>query len=101
MAQLQEYVRVKADGLNAESGDEVRTRLAFVRTRLAAENTYTAWLRTGLGALASGLGARALPEALIANWLQLWASTTFVMLAVFCFIAAVWRELAPMFGSPH
>lgn len=75
-----------------------RTQLAADRTVFAAERTYAAWMRTGLGALASGIGAKALLEGHVPGWLVIGASIVLVVFAVFCFIAGVWRELAP--GAP-
>jgi putative membrane protein len=69
------------------------TRLAADRTVLAAERTYAAWVRTGLFALASGIGARALLTGLMPEWLIIADSTALVAFSIFCFGAAIWREL--------
>ena len=81
-----------------ESHAERTTRLAADRTVLAAERTYAAWVRTGLFALASGIGARALLTGLMPKWLIVADSTALVAFSVFCFAAAIWRELKP--GPP-
>jgi putative membrane protein len=81
-----------------ESQAERTTRLAGDRTVLAAERTYAAWVRTGLFALASGIGARALLTGLTPKWLIVADSTALVAFSVFCFGAAIWRELKP--GTP-
>ena len=65
---------------------------------LAAERTYAAWVRTGLFSLASGIGARALLNGLVPSWLVIADSLALVAFSVFCFGAAVWRELRP--GAP-
>ncbi|MBN8809424.1 MAG: DUF202 domain-containing protein [Sphingomonas sp.] len=77
-----------------------RTELAADRTILAAERTYAAWVRTGLAALASGIGARALLDKLVADWLSKTAGAALVLFAGFCFVAAVWREMAPSVRPP-
>ena len=71
-----------------------RTELAANRTVLAAERTYAAWVRTGLAALASGVGAQALLEDVIPGWLTKPTGSALVLFSAFCFLAAVWRELA-------
>jgi len=72
-----------------------RTVLAADRTLLAAERTYAAWVRTGLAALASGIGARTLLDGLMPHWLIGAAGSLLVLFSAFCFVAAVWRALAP------
>jgi putative membrane protein len=89
-------VRRSAD-LQLESAER-RTELAADRNVLAAERTYAAWVRTGLAALASGVGARALLGTLLPEWLARLTGTVLVAFSVFCFVAAVWRELNP--GAP-
>jgi putative membrane protein len=80
--------------LAQEDSADRRTKLAGDRTLLASERTYAAWLRTGLAALAAGIGAQKLLETVVAPWLVLAASVVLLVLAEFCFVAAVWRELA-------
>jgi putative membrane protein len=74
------------------------TQLAADRTVLAAERTYAAWVRTGLAALASGVGARALLAGALPGWFVALTGSGLVVFSSFCFVAAVWRELA--FGVP-
>jgi putative membrane protein len=71
-----------------------RTRLAANRTLLAAERTYAAWMRTGLAGLASGIGAKALLDKHVPPWMVLATSVALILFAEFCFLAAIWRELA-------
>lgn len=73
-----------------------RTELAADRTVMAAERTYAAWVRTGLAALASGIGARALLEDIVPGWLAGATASVLVLFSGFCFVAAVWREMAPV-----
>jgi putative membrane protein len=80
-----------------ESADR-RTVLAADRTVLAAERTYAAWVRTGLAALASGIGAQPLLEHIVAEWLIMATGSLLIGFSAFCFVAAVWREMAP--GAP-
>jgi putative membrane protein len=63
---------------------------------MAAERTYAAWVRTGLAALASGIGARALLENIVPGWLAGATASVLVLFSGFCFVAAVWREMAPV-----
>lgn len=85
----------------ADSADR-RTELAADRTVLAAERTYAAWVRTGLAALASGVGAKAVFAAALPAWFPAWwgslVGTGLVGFSVFCYLAAVWREMDP--GAP-
>jgi putative membrane protein len=81
----------------SDSADR-RTQLAADRTVLAGERTYAAWVRTGLAALASGVGARALLVPLLPAWLAKLTGSVLILFSVFCFIAAVWREMHP--GAP-
>jgi len=81
-----------------ETSADLNTRLAADRNVLAAERTYAAWVRTGLFALASGIGARALLAGVVPGWLVLANSTMLIAFSIFCFGAAVWRELNP--GAP-
>src|ERR1700742_4992671 len=71
-----------------------RTELAADRTVLAAERTYAAWVRTGLAALASGVGAKALFVHLLPGWFGAVTGSVLIVFSAFCFVAAVWRELA-------
>ncbi|MDP1026860.1 DUF202 domain-containing protein [Sphingomonas sp. KR1UV-12] len=77
-----------------------RTELAADRTILAAERTYAAWVRTGLAALASGVGARGLLVDVVPSWLSRSAGGLLALFAAFCFVAAVWREIAPSVRPP-
>ena len=81
-----------------EDSADRTTRLAADRTVLAAERTYAAWVRTGLFSLASGIGARALMTGLMPEWLVLADATMLIAFSIFCFGAAVWRNLHP--GAP-
>ena len=104
-AKQAEHVRRSAESLEksagaVESSADRATELAADRTVLAAERTYAAWVRTGLAALASGVGARALLSPLVLDPLVMFASTILVLFSVFCFCAAVWRELVPRFDDP-
>lgn len=84
-------VERSADQLT-DSADR-RTVLAADRTVLAAERTYAAWIRTGLVAFASGLGARALLEQQLPAWLVVGAAAVMIAFSIFCYVAAVWRQL--------
>ncbi len=79
---------------------ERRTVLAADRTVLAAERTYAAWVRTGMAGLAGGAAVRPLLEDRWAHWVVLFTGTTLLVFAVFCFVAAVWRQLQPD-GTPQ
>jgi putative membrane protein len=81
-----------------EDSADRRTELAADRTVLAAERTYGSWVRTGLVALASGLGAKAGLAGVVPDWMILVNGTVLVLFSVFCFVAAVWRQLNP--GPP-
>ena len=89
---------IKHSSARIEDSAERTTRLAADRTVLAAERTYAAWVRTGLFSLASGIGARALMTGLMPEWLVLADATMLITFSVFCFGAAVWRNLNP--GTP-
>ncbi len=78
-----------------EVSADLNTRLAADRNILAAERTYAAWVRTGLFALASGIGARALLAGVLPPWLVMLDATMLIGFSVFCFCAAIWRELNP------
>ncbi len=81
-----------------EESADLNTRLAADRNILAAERTYAAWVRTGLFALASAVGARALLDGVVPGWLVLADATMLIAFSIFCFAAAVWRQLEP--GPP-
>lgn len=105
-AHAQQKLAKSADKL-VESADtqedsaDRRTQLAADRTLLAAERTYAAWMRTGLASLAAGIGAKALLEDLVHPWLVLAASIVLIVFAEFCFVAAVWREIARSVPPPN
>lgn len=89
---------LKESAVEQTQSADRRTVLAADRTILAAERTYAAWVRTGLAALAAGVGARALLDDVIAPWLAGATGSALVLFSGFCFVAAVWRELAA--GAP-
>jgi putative membrane protein len=89
-------IRASADQ-QTDSADR-RTELAADRTILAAERTYAAWVRTGLASLASGVGARTLLASLLPDWLGALTGSVLIAFSIFCFVAAVWREMEP--GAP-
>ncbi|HEY5306174.1 MAG TPA: DUF202 domain-containing protein [Pseudolabrys sp.] len=76
-----------------ENSADRRTELAADRTVFAAERTYAAWVRTGLVAMASGIGAKALLEGIVPHWLIQATGGVLILFSVFCFAAAVWRNL--------
>jgi putative membrane protein len=78
----------------------LQVELAVERTILAEERTYDAWVRTGLASLASGIGAHVLLKEVVPDWLTKPAGAVLVLFAGFCFIAGVWRELAPSARLP-
>jgi putative membrane protein len=92
---------VEASALELTDSADRRTVLAADRTVLAAERTYAAWIRTGLAALASGIGARALLEDRLPRLLTASVGGVMIAFAVFCFVAAVWRQLRPLKAPPH
>ena len=65
-----------------------QTDSADRRTKLAAD--------TGLAALASGIGARALLENIVPGRLAGATASVLFLFSGFCFVAAVWREMAPV-----
>jgi putative membrane protein len=77
-----------------EDSADRRTVLAGDRTVLAAERTYAAWVRTGLAALAAGVGARALLKGIVPGWLIGITGSVLILFAAFCYVAAVWRQMA-------
>ena len=101
-AELAESAEELVESADVQEGSaERRTQLAGDRTLLASERTYAAWLRTGLAALAAGVGARALLEDLVAPWLVVTASVVLILLAEFCFVAGVWRQLVRAVPPPR
>jgi putative membrane protein len=88
---------VESADRQTDSADR-RTVLAADRTVLAGERTYAAWVRTGLAAMAAGIGSRALLDKLVPDWLIGATGSVLVLFSGFCFVAAVWREIAP--GAP-
>lgn len=84
----------------ADAADR-RTILATDRTYLASERTYAAWMRTALAALASGVGARALMHDILPGWAGKLSGSALVIFALFCLIAAVWRQLQGVKPPPH
>ena len=80
--------------LQLESAER-RTVLAADRTVYAAERTYAAWIRTGLAALAAGVGAQSLLSDFAPPLVAAAAGGVLILFSVFCFIAAVWREMVP------
>jgi putative membrane protein len=89
---------IKHSSARVESSADRTTRLAADRTILAAERTYAAWVRTGLFALASGVGARALLTGLTPEWLIIADGSMLIAFSMFCFGAAIWRQIKP--GPP-
>lgn len=84
----------------ADAADR-RTILATDRTYLAAERTYAAWMRTALAALASGVGARALMRDVIPDWAGKLSASALIVFALFCLVAAVWRQIQGVAPPPH
>ena len=90
--------RMERDTARMEHSADRRTELAADRTVFAAERTYAAWVRTGLVAMASGIGAKPALGGIIPDWLIGITGSVLVLYSVFCFAAAVWRNLDP--GPP-
>ena len=90
--------RMERSTARVEDSADRRTELAADRTIFAAERTYAAWVRTGLVATASGIGAKPALSGLVPDWLIGLSGTVLVLFSVFCFAAAVWRNLDP--GPP-
>ena len=84
-----------------EENADRRTQLAADRTLLASERTYASWVQLGLGALAAGLGAKKLLEGVVPNWMAVGMGTLLVLFSVFCFGAAVWRQVSPGVPPPR
>lgn len=93
VATTKSTLRQEKSALRQEDSADRRTELASDRTVYAAERTYAAWMRSGLAAMAAGVGARALLKEHIADWLALATSIVLTLFAIFCFVAAVWREI--------
>ena len=93
-------VKLEVSTGRIEDSADRRTELAADRTLFAAERTYNAWVRTGLLALASGIGAKALLTGLVPDWLILANGSVLVLFSMFCFGAAVWRQLNPGLPPP-
>ena len=87
--------------LAQEGSADRRTQLAGDRTLLSVERTYAAWLRTGLAAMASGIGAMALLEEVVEPWLAQASSVMLILLAEFCFVAGVWRQIVRAVPPPR
>ena len=85
-----------ADGLDVVQVDaNAQLVLAADRTMLAMERTYAAWIRTGLAALASGVAARAFLVTSVPSAIANIMASLLVAFSGFCFVAGVWRDLAP------
>jgi putative membrane protein len=84
----------------ADAADR-RTILATDRTYLASERTYAAWMRTALAALASGVGARTLMHDILPDWAGKLIGSALVIFAIFCLVAAIWRQLQGVKPPPH
>jgi len=80
-------------GKEAEQ-QERRDSLAEERTGLAAERTYAAWMRTGLAGLAAGAGAPRLLSVESSSVMVKLIATLLLSFSIFCFAAAVWREVS-------
>jgi putative membrane protein len=83
-----------------EGSADRRTVLAADRTIFAAERTYAAWVRTGLASLAAGVGAKAALGGIIPATIVVTSGCVLVLFSIFCFAAAVWRELIPGVPPP-
>jgi putative membrane protein len=92
---------LKSSAAAVESSADRTTELAADRTILAAERTYAAWVRTGLFALASGMGARALLTGVVPEWIILANSSVLIVFSMFCFGAAIWRQIGPAPRPPR
>lgn len=101
-ARLADSAGAMSDSAEAlsDSADR-RTVLAANRTVLAAERTYASWVRTALTSLASGVGARALLEEVVPVWLAQLTGSVLILFAVFCLVAAIWRQHREGVPPPH
>lgn len=93
--------KIEASTERVEDSADRRTVLAANRTVFAAERTYAAWVRTALVALASGVGAKASLNGVVPEWIVVSAGTMLVLFSIFCFAAAVWREIDTGAAPPH
>ncbi len=91
-------VRMERETARMEDSADRRTELSADRTVFAAERTYAAWVRTGLVAMASGLGVKPLLFGVVHDWLIAVTGSVLILFSVFCYGAAVWRNLDP--GPP-
>jgi putative membrane protein len=73
-------------------------QLAADRTLYAAERTYAAWMRTGLAALAGSVAAKPLLVGSLPDFDVRGAGAILAAFSLFCFSAAIWREV---FGMTH
>jgi putative membrane protein len=101
-----ERMRSSAEAMKASTGEmkdsaDRRTELAADRTVLAAERTYASWVQLGLGSLAAGIGAKKLLEGVVPEWMIILQGTLLVLFSVFCFGAAVWRQMTPGVPPPR
>jgi putative membrane protein len=71
---------------------ELRTDFSEDRTVLANERTFASWMRTGLACIGIGLGFHALFNRLEPTWVPRAIATTFLLIAIFIFIAAERRS---------
>ena len=102
-AQNLEASAVAVEKSAAEQTDSAdrRTELAADRTVLAAERTYAAWVRTGMAELASGVAVRPLLQNRVTDWVLTATAALLLVYAIFCFVAAVWRQLQPGVPPPR
>src|SRR3954471_19351202 len=91
-------VRTTVAAQRTEASADRRTELAVNRKVLAAERAYAAWVPTGLVSLAAWVGAKKTLVGVLPEWVVMLTGSVLVAFAVFCFVAAVWRELSP--GTP-
>lgn len=83
-------------GNNENGGGLKKTDLAEDRTILANERTFASWLRTGLGAIGIGLAFNALFNRMEPPWVPRLIATSFLIMAIFIFIAAERRMCTVM-----
>ena len=84
----------------ADAADR-RTILATDRTYLASERTYAAGMRTALAALASGVGARTVMHEILPDLVGKISGSALIVFALFCLVAAVWRQIQGVQPPPH
>ena len=58
------------------------------------------WARAGLGGLGGATGGRGRRTGLVPDWLILANGSVLVLFSMFCFGAAVWRQLNPGLPPP-